>query len=270
MSVDRHGDDVGAPGRSTHFGIADGVEHARCVALGLREVASCRAFVSLWTRLRPTNTNSHRNAKIGTTTPSTARTDPHGKLDTAPPGEDKGAHRIPAYGAPAHTSPRCSAPRSPVVGPRAPCRHVAHSHGPAPGGFPGRSSPSPSLSAIGNRLGSPDAKPGGLPGVRHSGQVTQYLTEEGFRRTMAFLPEAGSGSELAFTCIRRDFLGGTRLHESGNLYRRFRGDDPLWHFGIAPGDVAGLLTEYGWQEIEQVGRTEFIDRHVRPPSTSPR
>ncbi|MFD2415341.1 hypothetical protein [Amycolatopsis pigmentata] len=34
--------------------------------------------------------------------------------------------------------------------------------------------------------------------------------------------------------------------------------------GSPPGDVAGLLAEYGWREIEQTGQAEFLDRHVRP------
>lgn len=94
--------------------------------------------------------------------------------------------------------------------------------------------------------------------------VTQYLTEDGFRHTMAFLAKAGTGSGLTFTYVRQDFFDGTRLYESANLYRRFRGEKPVWHFGIAPEDVAGLLAEYGWQEIGQAGRTEFLDRYVRP------
>jgi methyltransferase (TIGR00027 family) len=94
--------------------------------------------------------------------------------------------------------------------------------------------------------------------------VTQYLTEDGFRHTMAFLSKAGTGSELVFTYIGQDFIDGTRLYGSANLYRRFRGENPLWHFGIAPEDVAGLLAEYNWQEIGQAGRTEFLDQYVRP------
>jgi O-methyltransferase involved in polyketide biosynthesis len=58
------------------------------------------------------------------------------------------------------------------------------------------------------------------------------------------------------------------IYGSGNLYRRFRGENPLWNFGMTPGEVAGLLTEYGWREIEQAGRTEFLDRYIRPTGRS--
>jgi O-methyltransferase involved in polyketide biosynthesis len=38
----------------------------------------------------------------------------------------------------------------------------------------------------------------------------------------------------------------------------------VWHFGLAPDQVAGLLDEYGRAEREQVGATEYRDRYLRP------
>jgi methyltransferase (TIGR00027 family) len=94
--------------------------------------------------------------------------------------------------------------------------------------------------------------------------VTQYLTADGVRRTMDFLSGAAAGSGLVFTYIPQDFIDGTRLYGAENLYRRFRGKDPLWRFGIAPGKVAEMLAEYGWREVEQLGRDEFLARYVTP------
>ncbi|ALG10408.1 class I SAM-dependent methyltransferase [Kibdelosporangium phytohabitans] len=94
--------------------------------------------------------------------------------------------------------------------------------------------------------------------------VTQYLTEDGVRRTLASLGRLPAGSRLIFTYIRADFLDGRELYGAGALRRWFVTRQRLWHFGIAPEDVDGLLREYGWVEREQVGPTEYQHRYVRP------
>jgi methyltransferase (TIGR00027 family) len=93
--------------------------------------------------------------------------------------------------------------------------------------------------------------------------VTQYLTEDGVRRTLALLAKATTGSRLAFTFIRRDFLDGTNAYNAEGAYRDFVVRHQVWHFGLAPDQVAGLLEEYGWVEREQVGAAEYQDRYLR-------
>jgi methyltransferase (TIGR00027 family) len=94
--------------------------------------------------------------------------------------------------------------------------------------------------------------------------VTQYLTEDSVRATFAFLAEAPAGSWLIFTYVRTDFLDGTNLYGAGRLRERMTGRYGVWKFGIAPGDVAALLREYGWAEREQVGPAEYVARYLRP------
>jgi methyltransferase (TIGR00027 family) len=93
--------------------------------------------------------------------------------------------------------------------------------------------------------------------------VTQYLTEEAVRKTLAFLSNAGAGSRLVFTYVQRDFLDGLNLYGGEKLFERFvsRG---VWRFGIAPGAVGGLLKDYGWMERQQAGGAEFAARYVEP------
>jgi methyltransferase (TIGR00027 family) len=93
--------------------------------------------------------------------------------------------------------------------------------------------------------------------------VTQYLTEDAVRRTLAFLATAAPGSRLIFTYIRRDFFDGTDFYGAESLHRSFvRGG--VWHFALDPADVAGLLREYDWTEREQVGPAEYTARYLRP------
>jgi methyltransferase (TIGR00027 family) len=93
--------------------------------------------------------------------------------------------------------------------------------------------------------------------------VTQYLTGDGVRRTLACLSMAGTGSRLIFTFVRRDFFAGANLYGAASLHRDFVGSH-VWHFALDPAEVDGLLREYGWVEREQVGSAEYTGRYLRP------
>jgi methyltransferase (TIGR00027 family) len=94
--------------------------------------------------------------------------------------------------------------------------------------------------------------------------VTQYLTEDGVRRTLEGLRAAAPGSRLVFTYVRRDFIDGGNRYGTRTLYRNVRERHQLWHFGLQPDEVAGFIGEYGWRLVEQVGPDELVARYVRP------
>lgn len=94
--------------------------------------------------------------------------------------------------------------------------------------------------------------------------VTQYLTEEGVRRTLEGLRATAPGSRLVFTYVRRDFIDGTNRYGTRTLYRNVRERHRLWHFGLQPEDVAEFIGEYGWRLVEQAGPDELLRRYVEP------
>lgn len=94
--------------------------------------------------------------------------------------------------------------------------------------------------------------------------VTQYLTEDGVRRTLEGLRAAAPGSRLVFTYVRRDFIDGTNLYGTRTLYRNVRQRHQLWHFGLQPDEVAEFIAEYGWRLVEQAGPDELVQRYVAP------
>ena len=94
--------------------------------------------------------------------------------------------------------------------------------------------------------------------------VTQYLTEDGVRRTLQGLRVAAPGSRFVFTYVRRDFIDGTNLYGTRTLYRNTRERQQLWHFGLQPDEVAGFIGEYGWRLVEQARPDEFVQRYVEP------
>jgi len=94
--------------------------------------------------------------------------------------------------------------------------------------------------------------------------VTQYLTEDAVRMTLAFLSRAAATSQLIFTYVRKDFLDGTNLYGAARLHWRMTGKYDVWHFGLAPHEVGAVLREYGWVEREQVGSAEYTARYLEP------
>jgi methyltransferase (TIGR00027 family) len=94
--------------------------------------------------------------------------------------------------------------------------------------------------------------------------VTQYLSEDGIRKTLSFLAQAKTGSRLVFTYIRKDFIDGTARYGLDALYNTYRVERPLWRYGLEPKQVAALLEQYAWKELEQVGSQEYTLRYLKP------
>lgn len=94
--------------------------------------------------------------------------------------------------------------------------------------------------------------------------VTQYLTEDGIRKTFDFLAEAASGSRLAFTYVRKDFVDGRVMYGQEDAYEKFVSPGKVWLFGMEPEGVAGFLGEYGWRVVEHLGYEELAERYVKP------
>jgi len=94
--------------------------------------------------------------------------------------------------------------------------------------------------------------------------VTQYLTESGIRATFDFLARAATGSRLAFTYVRKDFVEGRNLYGQDRLYRRYVVQDNIWLFGIDPENVSSFLGSFGWRVVEHLGYEALAGRHVKP------
>ncbi|OBG26505.1 SAM-dependent methyltransferase [Mycobacterium sp. 852002-51057_SCH5723018] len=94
--------------------------------------------------------------------------------------------------------------------------------------------------------------------------VTQYLTEDGVRRTLEGLRAAAPGSRFVFTYVRRDFIDGSNRYGTRTLYRNVRQRSQLWRFGLEPDEVAGFIAEYGWRLVEQAGPDDLMRRYVAP------
>lgn len=93
--------------------------------------------------------------------------------------------------------------------------------------------------------------------------VTQYLTEAGLRATFEILAKAASGSRLAFTYVRKDFIDGRAKYGWETLYNNYV-PNHIWIFGMEPGAWPDFLKEYGWEVIEDIGYDDMAERYVKP------
>jgi methyltransferase (TIGR00027 family) len=89
--------------------------------------------------------------------------------------------------------------------------------------------------------------------------VTQYLTEQGVRTTFDWLAKSAPGSRLAFTYVRKEFLGGKNLYGWESGYRRFV-TTKVWLFGMEPDECPRFLEDFGWRIVEDVGYDELYIR----------
>ncbi len=94
--------------------------------------------------------------------------------------------------------------------------------------------------------------------------VTQYLPEAAVRSTLACVGASVPGSALVFTYVRRSIIDGSaRDPWSEGLRPRLDPSEP-WLFGLAPGEVPGLLDGYGLSLVDDVGEAEFRSRYAEP------
>ena len=94
--------------------------------------------------------------------------------------------------------------------------------------------------------------------------VTQYLTEDAVRTTLAAVQAAPAGSRLVFTYVREDFIDGRNMYDAAVLYKRFRQRRQVWKFGLDPDDVAAFVGTYDWQLVEQAGPDYYLQNYIQP------
>lgn len=94
--------------------------------------------------------------------------------------------------------------------------------------------------------------------------VTQYLTMDGLRGTLAYLETFAPGSRLVFTYVRRAFVDGADLMGADRLYREVVSKQHLFRTGFEPDEIQELLRPYRWEVREQVGAAEYRERYIDP------
>jgi len=102
------------------------------------------------------------------------------------------------------------------------------------------------------------------PGVFIWEGVTQYITEEAVRRTLAFVGKSVPGSILVFTYVlksiiehRSDIPGAERMMD------QVAAQAP-WIFGLEPSTTSEFLKPYHLSVVEDVGNKTYQERYLKP------
>ena len=95
--------------------------------------------------------------------------------------------------------------------------------------------------------------------------VTQYLSEEAVRRTLAFVGKSAPGSILVFTYVlksiierRSDIPGAEKMMDV--VAKR----GAPWLFGLEPSSVASFLKPFHLHLIADVGNADYQVRYLKP------
>lgn len=95
--------------------------------------------------------------------------------------------------------------------------------------------------------------------------VTQYLSEEAVRKTLAFVGRSAPGSILVFTYVLKSFMqrrsdipGAEKMMEM--VARR----GALWLFGLEPSNIGSSLSPFGLRLLADVGNAEYQARYFKP------
>ena len=98
--------------------------------------------------------------------------------------------------------------------------------------------------------------------------VTSYLTREGIEATFDFLARAATGSRMAFSYIRKDFIDGSNIEGQEYIYDKMLVKDKIWLFGMDPDRVEDFLAPRGWRVLEHFGYEKLAEQYVKPTGRS--
>jgi O-methyltransferase involved in polyketide biosynthesis len=87
--------------------------------------------------------------------------------------------------------------------------------------------------------------------------VTQYISEEAVRRTLAFVGKSAPSSTLVFTYVLRSIIEGRSNIPAVDRVMDVIARQSPWIFGLEPSSLQDFLKPYGLALTEDAGSAEF-------------
>lgn len=95
--------------------------------------------------------------------------------------------------------------------------------------------------------------------------VTQYLSEEAARRTLAFVGASAPGSILVFTYVLKSFIERrSDIPGTDKMMDMVAKRGAPWLFGLEPSGVASYLSPFHFRLIADVGNTDYQASYFKP------
>jgi methyltransferase (TIGR00027 family) len=94
--------------------------------------------------------------------------------------------------------------------------------------------------------------------------VTQYISEEAVRQTLAFVGKSASGSIIVLTYVLKSIIERrSDIPGAGHLMDTVAKQSP-WIFGVEPSDISDFLKPYHLSLIEVVGSADYQEKYLKP------
>jgi methyltransferase (TIGR00027 family) len=95
--------------------------------------------------------------------------------------------------------------------------------------------------------------------------VTQYISEEAVRRTLAFVGKSAPGSRIAFTYVLKSIIDGTSdVPGARRLMTEVAKQGAPWIFGLDPTLIGEYLEPFHLELKADVGAAEYNARYLAP------
>jgi len=94
--------------------------------------------------------------------------------------------------------------------------------------------------------------------------VTNYLTENAVRQTLAYIGSLAKGTLLAFTYVHRDAIDSPGDHVIKGVSKLLRKQGEPWTFGIRPEELSLLLRDCNLKLLEDVDSVNYRKYYLFP------
>jgi len=94
--------------------------------------------------------------------------------------------------------------------------------------------------------------------------VTQYISEESVRQTLAFLGKSASGSIIVFTYVLKSIIERRSNIPDANHMMDVVAKQAPWIFGIEPSSIQDFLKPYHLALVANVGNSDYQEKYLKP------
>jgi methyltransferase (TIGR00027 family) len=94
--------------------------------------------------------------------------------------------------------------------------------------------------------------------------VTQYISEEAVRQTLAFVGKSAPGSIIVFTYVLKSIIERHSDIPGANHMMDVVARQSPWVFGLEPSGIQDFLKPYGLTVIAEVGNSDYQGKYLKP------
>jgi methyltransferase (TIGR00027 family) len=94
--------------------------------------------------------------------------------------------------------------------------------------------------------------------------VTQYISEEAVRQTLAFVGKSAPGSIIVFTYVLKSIIERHSDIPGANHMMDVVARQSPWVFGLEPSGIQDFLKPYGLIVIAEVGNSDYQEKYLKP------